>query len=996
MPRATWGVNEHSFSRLLNGRARLSRRMALRIAKEYRIDHHELLDIQAQLEERPKAGISRAGMLPEACPPALRHIEAELIERWTGEDGAPSKLGELVCRLVLSTCGDFRHVVRVDPRKQDGSSYDVESESGTFWVPEGESVWQMGNGSDPGEDAERLNSDLIEEIGPENRSQRSFVFQTARRWPERDAWAEERRNSGDWMDVRAFDCDDLEQWIEHSAPVQVWLSEQLGTPVDGYRSLERCWRDWSADAEPALSARLFASAIDAHAGEMRRWIERPPFSPMIVEAGSGDEALAFLTCMAEDGRFRNACWPSQAVVLETAESARKLADMRLTNIVPVSFRQDVQREIGPRPYDGHHHIFARPRSTPGSQARIVLDPAGRDDFMESLREMGIAEERADDLYRRSAGSPTSLRRLLSSAPRRLAAMALAGSWRPDSEVDREAVRLLNRFDDYESVEYEINRLLALDAPPVWSLAPESGERARRNTRRADQGGAMYTIVSRLDCLLENGRRLTSRQVDDFLLLAENLLARDYSTELRAGVCETLAILAAHDDVILARPEADLEGRIRRSVRSLIGMADIGGLRSLDKGLPALAGAAPGEFLDALEKDLGSENPAALQLLAEDPQPSTHFDSEKSGLLVGLERLAGKPEHRQRAVNILVALSSTGLPGISKNTVRSILSNTLGLSANHDENTLSSLIRLGEEFSEDEMDTLWNLIEEWLAGSPRRSARVKVGHALMELGPPDGADPTLRSTLERIFPDDPVMLHTWTFVYNHRLLVQHRISRIFEESGPYESEKRIEAEMVSSLRTIWDAGGFEMACTLIEGDSSRARSAGQMIPLALTGPGQIATFVLACVERTSGDLASDLAHCLRAAIGGVDPSHVERFAADVRNALGEEGLFCLLTCTPVSGAAMRLVDTMGVEHQAGYWREVKPASSGLDAAEVNYLVDRLIEAERPRAALEAIGTRCAVVETRRLMRLAARGGCGGDTEGRFALDWFCRTQSRAGV
>ena len=42
----------------------------------------------------------------------------------------------------------------------------------------------------------------------------TFVFVTPRNWPRKEVWATEKAAHEDWKDVRAYDADDLEQWLE--------------------------------------------------------------------------------------------------------------------------------------------------------------------------------------------------------------------------------------------------------------------------------------------------------------------------------------------------------------------------------------------------------------------------------------------------------------------------------------------------------------------------------------------------------------------------------------------------------------------------------------------------------------------------------------------------------------------------------------------------------------------------------------------------------------
>ena len=63
-----------------------------------------------------------------------------------------------------------------------------------------------------------------------------FVFLTPRRFNQKAEWAAEQRKSPHclWRGVRAYDADDLEQWVE-SAPagIQAWLGRKIGLRPEG-------------------------------------------------------------------------------------------------------------------------------------------------------------------------------------------------------------------------------------------------------------------------------------------------------------------------------------------------------------------------------------------------------------------------------------------------------------------------------------------------------------------------------------------------------------------------------------------------------------------------------------------------------------------------------------------------------------------------------------------------------------------------------------------
>ena len=896
----------------------------------------------------------------------------------------------------------------------------IESEEDTQWIPGGISVWKLGAGTEPESEAEEGYAGLLGDMTPEERSQRGLVCVTSRHWRGKDAWSEGKRQLGDWRDVRAYDGGDLEEWVEQSVPVQVWLAERLGTPVDGFRTLERSWEDWSGSTEPALPRALFDVAVEAHAGQFENMLGRIPSSMragIFLQGDSPDESLAFLSCLIEDEKFRNEAWVNQTVVIDSPESVKKLRDTSPENLVAVTTSRDVERALDPRWSGWNHYIFACPRGLYDSNPVITLDRIDPDTFRNALGEVAIEAEEAERLYRRSAGSPTVLRQILrrEARTRKLPGMALAGRWRANHDPDREAVRTLARTADYGSVEWEIESLLGSQDPPVWSLTKNPDPYWYRGGATFQDSGEeteirLCGVVSSLDCLTAVGEHVSEARLDDFFALAGNMLSAGYSPELRAGLCETLAILAVHGGNILNRPEMDLEEKADLLVVGLLGSSDPVVFESLDSELPDLAEAAPETFLDQLENRLRPEGHDALTLYSKESGPT--FDpGSHSGLLRALERLAWAPEHLPRVADILGELSDP--TGIFRNIFNMAAPQTSAGAGLRNEilrslagrypETVGSLLRqliwhmsddthftylnerpcwrpytfgAGEDVTRSEreqgggptterLDALCELIDEWAGGAPE-SAKTDVWNSMrMEFG--DGARSTTRAreTIARLAPADPELRHGWMFKTYWKSFLAARAD---EGADPDELERRIEGLRLDALREIWESRGLEGLGALIEGDKYSARCAGELIPRVIGQSERMALFVRDCVGRSLGEYASDFAVCLSAALRGADHARIQQFAEDIQRTIGREGLLILLVSAPLTSATLRILDTTPEQFQTEFWQKTDPQPVDLDVSEVNRIVARLMDTNRHVDALKAVEDRLEAVETARLMRL----------------------------
>ena len=96
------------------------------------------------------------------------------------------------------------------------------------WVPLGKSYWEIGCDQDPTGKANRDYQKRAEQDHAEDRALATYIFVTPRRWTTKTRWIEEQRAKGDWADVRAYDADDLEQWLEQTPAVAIQFAEEIG------------------------------------------------------------------------------------------------------------------------------------------------------------------------------------------------------------------------------------------------------------------------------------------------------------------------------------------------------------------------------------------------------------------------------------------------------------------------------------------------------------------------------------------------------------------------------------------------------------------------------------------------------------------------------------------------------------------------------------------------------------------------------------------------
>ena len=672
------GVGRPALSNFLNGNADLSPEMALRLENAFGADGEELIELQARFDLSEET-VEKESVVSGVYSPQLADIKAVDIQRWAGENiSARQELPALLRRLVHSTGRDLTRVdfPAFDNAERKGWDGVIETYAPTPWIPDGKSGWEFSCRKDITRKAEIDWKKSLKAVRPTERKDTTIVFVTARVWHKKQEWANEKAALREWKDVRAYDAGDLEQWLEQSAPTQIWFAERLGQPQTGYRSIERCWSEWADVCKPTLWPSLFDSSVHLSVKKFRGWLNKEPERTFNIAADSREEALAFLRCLARSCEADEPRPYHLMIVFDTPEALQRVTSEGRLQFVPVISNTEAERKIGGL-YRRCHCVIIRPRNSVFGNPDVVLDRLHFLDFRKALESMGFAYDEVERLARESGCSPTVLRRRLSEIPevqapswandadvaRRLLPTALVGAWNTASPGDCELVRRLARTNDEANLEDNVAALLNIEDAPVWSVGEYRG------------------VVSRIDALFGIAAFITRIDLDNFLQFAEVVLSekepavdsprgfnlsgslparrRNHSDALRRGIRETLILLAVYGNHLFSgRLGFDEEARVAGFVGNLLSPFNREALLMYGNDLPDFAEAAPEVVLSILEEDLDGSEPVVRGVVV--PAGSEVFSPpRRAPLLWAIQILAWDPHHFARVVELLAKLCSIG-------------------------------------------------------------------------------------------------------------------------------------------------------------------------------------------------------------------------------------------------------------------------------------------------------------------------------------------------
>lgn len=597
-------------------------------------------------------------------------LSATDLDTWAGCRSAEAQLPRLVRLLIHATGKKLR---RLEFRADEGvrlagwDGFVVADEEDTF-VPARTSVWELGTNKKVKAKADAEYMKRSQAPGGVDPAHSTFVFVTARRWGGKEAWARARQAEGLWRDVRAYDADTLETWLEAAPAAHLRASLLLGKNPEDATDVTSWWEIWSAATEPRLSADLVVSARTETLAEIHRWLEGAP-SPLALRGDTREEALAFFAAAIEGlPEDRGMDWVSRVVVVSSASAWNRLSAWETPLLLVPLF--DHREDVAPAARCGHHVLVPLDRGDSPSSGTIKIPRLRREAAGAALQQMGLPRVRAEELATLARRSLMSLRRRLAiipevqrprwAGPDRAADLLpalLANTWDNSAEGDREVMSELAQVP-YETFLRILVRLANESDPPVRQI------------------GTIWYLASGEDAWSLLARFVTPADLDTFERVVRQVLGGSvpttvgrprrgwstgglgappqYSGDLREGLARTLAIVGTQGASYRFHGSAwqDVAERVVRHL--LTGIADDWrGWASLGDVLPKLAEAAPDAFLCGVEQLLRSES--AVRALLADQGGGALGPGVHSGLLWALETLAWSTEHLARAAGALAAL-----------------------------------------------------------------------------------------------------------------------------------------------------------------------------------------------------------------------------------------------------------------------------------------------------------------------------------------------------
>lgn len=323
-------------------------------------------------------------------------------------------------------------------------------------------------------------------------------------------------------------------------------------------------------------------------------------------------------------------------------------------------------------------------------------------------------------------------------------------------------------------------------------------------------------------------------------------------------------------------------------------------------------------------------------------------------------------------------SGAGQPVETRKEVHDFVRKALDLTlawVKHDEKTLGDLVERLQGMPNEDRATVWDLIDAWIqkpettdkakANLRERIRRFALSRLARRRGVEDSTRDRAREAYAKLEPRDPAIRHGWLFAKHW---VEESADELNDEELDFSKrEERIHELRKTAMKEIWAKSGFD-GLTAVLANSDAAFVVGHYAGLCVTDRGARTDLLQRCLS-IRGDLEQKADGWIQGFLWSVGAeTRGWLLPAVAATAVTEERVH-LFKCAPFTQETWQMVDNYGDEIRTRYWQEVIPRwDNRHNEAELNEIVDRLLEAKRPRAAFHAVHMNWARLDTSRLKRL----------------------------
>ena len=224
-------------------------------------------------------------------------------------------------------------------------------------LPGGDSIWKPGYDGvikttvksilgDPGEYIiecgqsekieDKFKSDLkkrTREKEIENQKYKVFVFITTHKFQNKEGIIKKAKENFSWKDIKIFDADDIETWLDFDPATTSWLAYILGKPRNNVKSFEEIQSNWLASTKVPLDKNVILARADSTntIEIVKSWSKNHDNRILQIRSDSREESLLFFMSSIEQSGFRTETIESiksKIVIVYNIEEWRQIVETK--------------------------------------------------------------------------------------------------------------------------------------------------------------------------------------------------------------------------------------------------------------------------------------------------------------------------------------------------------------------------------------------------------------------------------------------------------------------------------------------------------------------------------------------------------------------------------------------------------------------------------------------------------------------------------------------
>ena len=263
----------------------------------------------------------------------MKYITSTELQTWGRE--SQDKLPLLLRRLIINNIG-FEHFEILnlpggDSIWKPGCDGIIKTTINSILGDLGEYIIECGQ-SDKAKD--KFKSDLekrTQEI--ENQEYKVFVFITTHKFQNKKEIIENVKENSSWKDIKIFDADDIETWLDFDPATTSWLAYILEKPRNNGKSFEEIQSNWLASTKVPLDKNVILARADSTntIEIVKSWSKNHDNRILQIRSDSREESLLFFMSSIEQFGFRTETIESiksKIVIVYNIEEWRQIVETK--------------------------------------------------------------------------------------------------------------------------------------------------------------------------------------------------------------------------------------------------------------------------------------------------------------------------------------------------------------------------------------------------------------------------------------------------------------------------------------------------------------------------------------------------------------------------------------------------------------------------------------------------------------------------------------------